>query len=157
MGLGFVEMGENFTGVKNQKLTRLLASLFAALAVAAAAVGMSMIQPAELVSALDAKTSRPVIFYTGPNVLYRSKHIPGSIYIGPTSTPDALAILKRETAKLPRDRDIVIYCGCCPWDRCPNIRPAIDLLTESGFTRVKALYLATGFKADWIDKGYPVQ
>jgi hypothetical protein len=29
------------------------------------------------------------------------------------------------------------------------------VLKEMGFTKVKALYLGTGFKADWIDKGYP--
>ena len=26
-----------------------------------------------------------------------------------------------------------------------------------GFQRVRALYVATDFKVDWIDKGYPVE
>jgi thiosulfate/3-mercaptopyruvate sulfurtransferase len=148
-----VEMGGNFTGVKNEKLTRILALVFAASAVAAAA-GLVLIQPAEMVSKLDAKGIRPAIFHTGPAVLYRSKHIPGSIYAGPGSSPAGLAMLKDAAAKLPHDREIVIYCGCCPWDRCPNVQPAVDLLRGLGFTNVKALYLGTGFKADWIDKGY---
>ena len=59
--------------------------------------------------------------------------------------------------KLPRDRELVIYCGCCPWDRCPNIKPAIELLHSLGFTTVKAMYSPTNFKTDWIDQGYPVE
>jgi thiosulfate/3-mercaptopyruvate sulfurtransferase len=151
-----VEMGENFTGVKNQKLTRLVGLLFATLAVAAAA-GMALIQPAELAPQLASKGDRPAILYTGPNVLFRSKHIPGSVFAGPGSNAAGLALLKEAAAKLPRDREVVIYCGCCPWDRCPNIQPAIDALKEMGFTKVKALYLGTGFKVDWIDKGYPAE
>jgi thiosulfate/3-mercaptopyruvate sulfurtransferase len=149
-------MGENFTGVKNEILTRITAVFLAAVAVTAAA-GLALIQPAELAPALNAKGAGPAILYTGPNVLFRSKHIPGSVYAGPGSSPAGLAILKQEAGKLPRDREIVIYCGCCPWDRCPNIQPAVDVLKEMGFTKVKALYLGTGFKVDWIDKGYPVE
>jgi hypothetical protein len=47
-----------------------------------------------------------------------------------------------------------VYCGCCPWDRCPNVKPAVELLKQMGFAKAKALYLGTGFKADWLDKGY---
>ena len=151
-----IEMGENFTGVKNEILTRLLAVLLAFMAVSAAAA-LVLIQPRELLTQLESKGARPVLFYTGPNVLYRSKHIPGSVFAGPGSNAPGLALLKQEAEKLPRDRAIVIYCGCCPWDRCPNVQPAVDLLKGMGFTSVKALYLETGFKADWIDKGYPVE
>jgi rhodanese-related sulfurtransferase len=151
-----VEMGENFTGVKNQKLTRLAGLLFAAVAIGAAA-GMALIQPAELAPRVNSKGDRPTILYVGPKVLFRSKHIPGSVFVGPGSNAAGLALLRTEAAKLPKDREIVIYCGCCPWDRCPNIQPAIDALKEIGFTKVKALYLPTGFKVDWIDKGYAVE
>jgi rhodanese-related sulfurtransferase len=156
MGNRIVEMGENFTGVKNQKLTRLLGWLFAAFTLAAAA-GMTLIQPPELAAELDSKTGHSTILYTGPNVLYRSKHIPGSIFGGTGSNAAGLATLREEAGKLPRNGEIVIYCGCCPWDRCPNIKPALDLLKEMGFTRVKALYLEAGFKPDWIDKGYATE
>jgi hypothetical protein len=30
----------------------------------------------------------------------------------------------------------------------------VDLLKQMGFGKVKTLYLETGFKADWLDKGY---
>jgi rhodanese-related sulfurtransferase len=152
MSRRFVEMGENFTGVKNEKLTRIIGLLCAAAALATAG-GLALVQPQELTASSPGKT----ILHTGPNVLYRSKHIPGSIYAGPASTAAGLALLKQEAGKLPKDREIVIYCGCCPWDRCPNIDPAMALLKQMGFTKVKALYLGTGFKVDWIDKGYAVE
>jgi thiosulfate/3-mercaptopyruvate sulfurtransferase len=65
--------------------------------------------------------------------------------------------LKSAVANLPHDREIVLYCGCCPWDRCPNVSPALDLLKQMGFTRVKVLYLSDNFKTNWIDKNYPVE
>jgi thiosulfate/3-mercaptopyruvate sulfurtransferase len=114
----------------------------------------TLIEPPDLVSRLSAK---PAIFHVGPNVLYRSKHIPGAIYVGPGSKPEGLALLKEAVSGLPRDREIVIYCGCCPWDRCPNVQPAIALLNEMGFKRVKALHLAQSFKTDWIDHNYPIE
>jgi rhodanese-related sulfurtransferase len=90
-------------------------------------------------------------------VLYRGKHIPNSLYAGPASTPEGLATLQAAAAKLPRDAEIVVYCGCCPWDHCPNMRPAMDLLRRMGFTRVKALYIPTNMVKDWFDQGYPAE
>lgn len=129
-------------------------SLFLASALVLVAAEMALIQPPELVSRLSAK---PAIFYVGPNVLYRSKHIPAAIYAGPGSKAEGLALLKAAAADLPRDREIVIYCGCCPWDRCPNVSPSVDLLKQMGFTHVKTLYLPDNFKTNWIDKNYPVE
>ena len=112
-------------------------------------------QPAELAARLSAK---PAIFYVGPNVLYRSKHIPSAVFAGPGGKADGLALLKAAVEKLPRDREIVIYCGCCPWDHCPNIKPAMAMLAEMGFTNAKALYSAGQLQEpNWIDKGYPVE
>jgi hypothetical protein len=148
-----VEMGENFTGVKNQKLTR-LAVVLAAVAVVVAAADLAMVQPQDLSAQLAGKGVRPAIFMVGPNVLYRSRHIPESVFAGPGKNEAGLAMLKAEAGKLPRDREVVVYCGCCPWDRCPNVKPAMELLKQMGFAKAKVLYLATGFKSDWLDKGY---
>jgi thiosulfate/3-mercaptopyruvate sulfurtransferase len=125
---------------------------------AAVAADLPLIQPKDLAAELSAggNAPKPVVLQVGPNVLYRSKHITGAGYAGPAAKPDGLELLKNSVAKLPRDREIVLYCGCCPWDRCPNVRPAIEALKAMGFQRVRALYLSTDFKADWIDKGYPV-
>ena len=98
-----------------------------------------------------------MLLQVGPNVLYRSHRIPGAIYAGPGSKPEGLALLKSAVAKVPHDREIVIYCGCCPWDRCPNMQPAMEALKQLGFSRVKALYIAENFKTNWIDAGYPVE
>ena len=149
-------MGENFTGVKNQKLTR-PAAVLAAVVLVASAADLALVQPPEMASQLAGKGARPAIFMVGPNVLYRSKHIPGAVYAGPGNGEAGLAMLKAEADKLPRDREVVLYCGCCPWDHCPFIRPAMNLLKEMGFTKAKALYLATGFRADWLDKGYAAE
>jgi len=121
------------------------------------AADLSLIQPKELAAQLAARKGSPAIIHVGPNVLYRSKHIPGSVYAGPGSRPYGLDALKEAAGSLPRDREIIVYCGCCPWDRCPNVKPAVDLLRQMGFTRVKAMFVETNFAKDWIDQGYPVE
>src|SRR3954453_19985369 len=126
--------------------------LLAALAFAAGS--MPMLPPSELAANLK---SKPSVFYVGPNVLYRSKHIPASIFAGPGNKEEGIALLKAAVEKLPRDREIVIYCGCCPWDHCPNMQPAFEALRAMGFTKVKGLDLPENFKANWIDKGYPAE
>ncbi len=70
---------------------------------------------------------------------------------------EGLEALKVAAGKLPRDREIILYCGCCPWSNCPNVKPAVELLKQMGFTRVKAMFVETNFAKDWIDKGYPVE
>jgi thiosulfate/3-mercaptopyruvate sulfurtransferase len=130
-----------------------LPGLLVAAALVLAAADIALIQPPELAARLSDK---PAVFQVGPNVLYRSKHIAGAQFAGPGSTPNGIALLRAAVEKLPRDREIVLYCGCCPWDKCPNIKPAIESLKQMGFTRVKALYIPDNFKKDWVDKGYPI-
>jgi thiosulfate/3-mercaptopyruvate sulfurtransferase len=150
-----LEMGGNFTGVKNQKLTR-LAGVLAVMVVVAAAAEMALVQPAEFAGQI-AKGAKSAVFMVGPNVLYRSHRIPAAVFAGPGANPAGLAMLRTAAEKLPRDKEVVVYCGCCPWDRCPNVKPAIDLLKGMGFTKAKALYLPVGFKVDWLDKGYTAE
>jgi len=121
------------------------------------AADSDLVQPAELAKQLAGHRAEIVVMQVGPNVLYRSKHISGAIYAGPANRPEGLDVLKAAAAKLPRDAEIVLYCGCCPWDHCPNIRTALAALRQQGFTHVRALYLPDSFKADWIDRGYPVE
>jgi rhodanese-related sulfurtransferase len=114
------------------------------------------IEPKDLAARLG-KSPQVAIFQVGFGYQYRANHIPGAAYAGPGSRPDGIELLKSAAAKLPRDREIVIYCGCCPWDKCPNIKPAIEVLKSMGFTKVTALRIPTTFKADWIDQAYPVE
>jgi len=104
----------------------------AVLLTAGLAADLALVQPNEVSAQLAAKGPHPAIFQVGPNVLYRGKHIPGSVYAGPASRPEGLELLRNTVDKLPRNSEIVVYCGCCPWGNCPNIKPAIALLKDMG-------------------------
>jgi thiosulfate/3-mercaptopyruvate sulfurtransferase len=111
-----------------------------------------LLAPADLAKTLnDSKAAQPSIFCIGPQAV-----IKGSIYIGPTRDQANLEAFKTQLKKLPKDADIVIYCGCCPFDRCPNVRPAFELLNKMEFKNQKLLNLSRNIKVDWIDHGYPV-
>ena len=117
-----------------------------------------MLEPKDLATRLaDAKSPKPVIFQVGFGYQYRSKHIPKAIYAGPGKTAEGLASLRSAVAGLSKDQEIVLYCGCCPWHMCPNMKPAFALLRELGFKRVKALNIETNFAKNWIELGYPVE
>jgi thiosulfate/3-mercaptopyruvate sulfurtransferase len=112
-----------------------------------------LVQPKDV--AADIKT--PLLIHVGFPVLYRSVHITGSQYAGPGSKPEGIELLKKAVAGQPKDREIVLYCGCCPWEKCPNMRPAFAALHEMGYTRLKAMVVPENLKADWVDKGYPTE
>ena len=128
-----------------------------ALPILALAAETGDLEPKDLVAQLQAAGSKPALIHVGFAVMYRGKHIPQSIYAGPARSAEGLDALKKAVAKMPREREIVVYCGCCPYEMCPNIKPALAALREMGFTRVKALMLPTNFATDWINHGYPVE
>lgn len=116
-----------------------------------------LIKPEELVKILHSSASeKPLLIQVGSHVLYSQAHIPGSEYIGPASTESGQQQLRKRVESLPRTKFIVIYCGCCPWNHCPNVKPADEVLQAMGFTNFKILYIADNFGVDWVDKGYPV-
>lgn len=116
----------------------------------------NLIQPQALKQLLDAKEA-PVMFQVGSRLFFSEAHIPGSTYAGPGSSDQGLKSLERAVAPLPKGTIIVLYCGCCPWDRCPNVGAAWKHLHELGYTNVKVLYLAHNFGDDWVAKGYPTE
>jgi len=131
----------------------------APLARAADSTDMKTLTPAELAGILNAKPSKmpkPLLFQVGSHMLFVQAHIQGSEYIGAGNTPEGLRSLAARVSKLPKETPIVLYCGCCPWSHCPNVNPAYDALRQLGFSKVKVLYIANNFGADWVDKGYPV-
>jgi len=116
-----------------------------------------LINPEELVKILQSpKGEKPLMIQVGSHVLYEQAHIPGSEYIGPASSEIGIQQLRKRVEALPRRKFIVIYCGCCPWSHCPNVKPAGDALHAMGFTNVKVLYIPGNFGMDWVEKGYPV-
>lgn len=99
----------------------------------------------------DSIASQPMLLSIGPAAVIKN-----SIDIGAVHEQANFEKLAFELDKLSRDSVVVIYCGCCPFNHCPNIRPAFRLMNEMKFTRHKLLNLPRNIKMDWLDKGYPV-
>ena len=83
--------------------------------------------------------------------------MPGAAFHGTASTDQGLAELQAWAATVPRSTDLVIYCGCCPFDKCPNIRPAYTAMSSMGFKKLRVLTIPTSFAVDWAGMGYPMQ
>jgi thiosulfate/3-mercaptopyruvate sulfurtransferase len=116
-----------------------------------------LINPEDLAKLLRTPgKEKPLMIQIGSHVLFSQAHIPGSEYIGPASSESGVQQLRKRVESLPHTKFIVLYCGCCPWGRCPNVKPADDALRALGFTNVKVLYIADNFGTNWVDKGYPV-
>ncbi|MFI5097303.1 MAG: rhodanese-like domain-containing protein [Candidatus Acidiferrales bacterium] len=113
------------------------------------------VQPADLLKELGDSKSAPAIVFVGFNRLYTAGHIKGAQNHGMAGSEAGLQELKAWASSLPRSTKLVIYCGCCPMDRCPNLRPAFTALHDLGFTKLRVLLLPTDFAVDWADKGYP--
>ncbi len=113
-----------------------------------------VIEPVALAGALQS-AHPPVVFSVAFPVLYRSRHVLHAIEAGPGSKSEGLETLKKAAAAYPKNADIVIYCGCCPMTKCPNVRPAYRTLKDMGFTNVRVLNIATNMHEDWFAKDYP--
>jgi len=109
-----------------------------------------LIEPSALAKTIESNKNLPLIYCVGPGVV-----IPHSIVIGMTNDEKNLEKFKDSLSNLPRNSNIVIYCGCCPFEHCPNVRPAIALLQQMKFTNYHLLDLPHNIKTDWIGKGYP--
>ncbi|HLC82397.1 MAG TPA: rhodanese-like domain-containing protein [Bacteroidia bacterium] len=113
----------------------------------------NLIQPQELANLIvNPKAVKPVIFNIG-NV----DQIKGAINIGALNTDEGMKKFKFEVGSLAKDKQIVVYCGCCSSDNCPNIRPAIKYLIDNGYKNAKVLNIPVGIKEDWVQKGFPVE
>jgi len=111
-----------------------------------------LIQPVTLVSIIkNPKAPKTVIFNIGVE-----DDIKGARNVGAASEKTNLEAFKKALIGVPKKSTVVVYCGCCPFDRCPNIRPAFKLVKDLGFTNARLLNLPTNLKTDWISKGYPM-
>src|SRR4051812_27844054 len=96
------------------------------------------IPPEQLLKQLKAtKDKQPLLLQVGFDYMFKSNHIPGSKFAGPGKTDEGLALLRKTVEKLPRDKEIVLYCGCCRSEKCPNIPPALKAVQALGFKNVK--------------------
>ena len=103
----------------------------------------------------DSTAQRPVLLHVGFAPLYRSGHIPGSRALGAGNTDQGLSALRQSLEQLPANRQVVLYCGCCPWKDCPNVRPAYEVAKKAGRGDVRVLYVPDNFERDWINRGLP--
>jgi thiosulfate/3-mercaptopyruvate sulfurtransferase len=117
------------------------------------------VEPATLAGELkDGNGSaKPTVICVAPRALYNGAHIPSALFLGPGYMQEGIDSLKHWAQSVRRATHIVIYCGCCPIDRCPNIRPAFSALAGLGFTHVRVLLLPHDFRTDWIARGYPTE
>ena len=113
-----------------------------------------LMEPASLAQEIQSAKPPQVLCVAFP-VLYRSRHILHAVDAGPGAKPEGLEALKKAAAALPKSADIVIYCGCCPMVKCPNIRPAYRTLREMGFTHIRVLDIRTNMHEDWYNKDFP--
>jgi thiosulfate/3-mercaptopyruvate sulfurtransferase len=115
----------------------------------------ALLEPGDLAKTLSSAGKKPAVICVAFPVLYRTRHITGAVVAGPGNRPEGIDALKKAVVGMAKDSDLVLYCGCCPMTRCPNIRPAYQALKEMGFTRVRVLSIPTNMAADWYQKGYP--
>ena len=111
-----------------------------------------LMEPKELAKRIQEGKNIPVIFNIGP-----LEELPGAIRIGAGEDESSILKLREHARSLSPDTEVVIYCGCCPFENCPNIRPAFKALTDADFKNHKLLNLKENLKVDWIDNGFPVQ
>jgi len=104
----------------------------------------------------EARAGKIAVFHVGPSMLFPRGHVPGSRHVGESGTDEGYASLVAALKALPKDTEVVVYCGCCPVRDCPNIRPASKAIREVNSLKGKVLDLPTNFNSDWVKKGYAV-
>lgn len=110
-----------------------------------------LIEPADLATEIRSGNTKYIILNIGA-----VEDLPGATHIGPVSDLQNMKALKTKLVTLPKNAALVIYCGCCPFTKCPNIRPAYLELKKLGFTNVRVLNLPANLKTNWISQNYPL-
>ena len=117
-----------------------------------------LIEPKDFAALLTKPAGKkPLILYVGFPFLYKSAHIPGAIFLGAGRTSGGLAAIRKWAQSLAHGQAVVIYCGCCPWRVCPNVRGAFKALREVGAMDLKLVHIEGSLLEDWINKGYPIE
>lgn len=89
----------------------------------------------------------PDLVFVGSRDFFEQRRIPGASCVG---YADLAEFFPPES----RDRDIVLYCGCCAGSSEGISGAAVRLLQSRGFLRVRHL---GGHFAAWQDAGFPVE
>lgn len=99
----------------------------------------------------DPKAVKPAIFNVGP-----MPQIKGAVKSGIGASLSGQEQFEYDISKLPKNKEVIVYCGCCKLKTCPNIKPVLDMLNTKGFKNAKVLNLPNNLQEDWIDKGFPM-
>ncbi|HXB94909.1 MAG TPA: hypothetical protein VNU70_07115 [Puia sp.] len=110
-----------------------------------------LMPPAELATRINNNTN-PLVICVGPAGL-----IKGSVETGAAHDNANLEKLRTQLSGVDRNKEVIIYCGCCPFKNCPNVRPAFNLLLSMHFTHPRLLDIPHNIRMDWIEHGYPVK
>lgn len=95
---------------------------------------------------------KPLVFNVGP-----MQNIKTAVAVGAATNITFASKMKETLAMENKTKAIVVYCGCCSYSTCPNIKPAYDALVEMGYKNTKVLELPVGLNPDWISKGFPME
>lgn len=92
-----------------------------------------LIQPQELAYVINnPKAIKPVILNVGT-----VDQIKTAIKAGPVNEEEGFGKFKSVVNGIPKDKEVVVYCGCCTSANCPNIRPAIKYLNDNGYKKLR--------------------
>ena len=80
----------------------------------------------------DSKATKPIIINTGS-----MRNIKGALKYGQVSDNKGMDDFVAGVTKIDKNKEIVIYCGCCKLDHCPNIDPAYKHLKEKGYKKIE--------------------
>lgn len=110
-----------------------------------------LVEPAILASKISQNDVNDILIVSvGPDAVIKN-----SVDIGATQEKENIKKLENYLENVSKDKEVIIYCGCCPFDRCPNIRPAFILLNNMRFKNAKLLDIPKNIKVNWIDNDYP--
>lgn len=84
-------------------------------------------------------------------------NIKTAVAVGRATSVTGIEKIKSSLAWENKNRAVVVYCGCCSYASCPNIKPAYDAVIAAGFKNAKVLELPVGIREDWVAKGYPME
>jgi rhodanese-related sulfurtransferase len=94
----------------------------------------------------------PLVLNVGPMELIKT-----AVDVGRATSITGIEKIKTTLSQENKNRTVVVYCGCCSYASCPNIKPAYDAVIAAGFKNAKVLELPVGIKEDWVAKDYPMQ
>lgn len=111
-----------------------------------------LVQPEVLAKKIEEpEAKRPMLLNVGVE-----KNIKSAVEIGILSSPSKQEKLKKALTNIDKNKEVVIYCGCCKLIDCPNIPIAYNYVKSLGYKNVKILNLPVGLEENWIAKKYPM-